>query len=82
VARKETITGVEVTEKQISTWANEGGALVGAVQVRRRGRPGRGAEASQIVALRFTPAELAVLDERAKREGKSRSEVIRSALNF
>jgi hypothetical protein len=82
VARKETINGVEVTEKQISTWANEGGALVGAVQVRRRGRPGRGAEASQIVALRFTPAELAVLDERATREGKSRSEVIRSALNF
>jgi hypothetical protein len=82
VARKETITGVEVTEKQFSTWANEGGALVGAVQVRRRGRPGRGAEASQIVALRFTPAELAVLDERAKREGKSRSEVIRGALNF
>ena len=82
MARKETINGVEVTEKQISTWANEGGALVGAVQVRRRGRPGRGAEASQIVALRFTPAELAVLDERATREGKSRSEVIRSALNF
>jgi hypothetical protein len=82
VAQKETINGVEVTEKQISIWANEGGALLTAAQVRRRGRPGRGAEASQVVALRFTPAELAVLDERATREGKSRSEVLRSALNF
>jgi hypothetical protein len=82
MARKELINLSKVTEKQISTWANDGGALVGAVQVRRRGRPGRGAGASQIVALRFTPAELVVLDERATREGKSRSEVIRSALNL
>ena len=82
MTRKETINGSEVTEKQIANWANDGGALVGAVQVRRRGRPGRGAEPSQIVALRFTPAELVVLDERAKHEGKPRSEVIRSALNL
>jgi hypothetical protein len=66
----------------MATWANEGGALVGAVQVRRRGRPGRGAEASQIVAVRLTADEIGALDERAKREGKSRSEVIRGALNF
>jgi hypothetical protein len=82
VTRKEKTNGSEVTEKPIANWANDGGALVGAVQVRRRGRPGRGAEPSQIVALRFTPAELVVLDERATREGKSRSEVIRSALNL
>jgi hypothetical protein len=82
MARKELINLSKVTEKQISTWANHGGAVVGAVQVRRRGRPGRGAGASQIVALRFTPAELVVLDERARCEGKSRSEVIRSALNL
>jgi hypothetical protein len=82
VTRKEKTNGSEVTEKQIANWANDGGALVGAVQVRRRGRPGRGAEPSQIVALRFTPAELVVLDERATCEGKSRSEVIRSALNL
>jgi Ribbon-helix-helix protein, copG family len=82
VARKETTNGAKVTEKQIATWANEGGALVGAVQVRRRGRPGRGAEASQIVAVRLTADEIAALDERAKRAGKSRSEVIRGALNF
>jgi hypothetical protein len=81
VARKETTNGAKVTEKQIATWANEGGALVGAVQVRRRGRPGRGAEASQIVAVRLTADEIGALDERAKREGKSRSEVIRGALN-
>jgi len=82
VARKETINGVEVTEEQIALWAAEAEAGYEVTELKKRGRPGRGAEASQIVTLRFTPAELAVLDERAKREGKSRSEVIRSALNF
>jgi len=47
---------------------------------RGRGRPGRGAEPSQVVALRLTLDELAELDARAEREGKTRSEVIREAL--
>lgn len=41
---------------------------------------GRGAEPSQVVALRFTMDEIAALDARAEREGKSRSAVIREAL--
>jgi len=35
---------------------------------------------SQVVALRLTVEELAVIDAQAKREGKTRSEVIREAL--
>jgi len=53
---------------------------VEALKKRGRGRPGRGAEPSQVVALRLTADELALLDARAEREGKTRSEVIRDAL--
>jgi hypothetical protein len=78
----ETINGVPVTEEQIAAWAAEAeaGYDVKALKQRGRGRPGRGAEPSQIVTLRLTSAELAVIDARAARENKSRSEVIREAL--
>lgn len=78
----ETINGVSVTEEEIAAWAAEADAGYDAQQLkrRRRGRPGRGAEPSQVVALRLRAAELAELDARAAREGKSRSEVIREAL--
>src|SRR5690606_41458073 len=78
----ETINGVPVTDEQIAAWAAEAeaGYDVEALKKRGRGRPGRGAEPTQVVALRLTPAEVAALDARAEREGKSRSEVIREAL--
>ena len=78
----ETINGVPVTEEQIAAWAAESDAGYDVQELKRRGRgrPGRGAEPSQVVALRLTAAELAELDARAAREGKSRSEVIREAL--
>ncbi|WP_375425442.1 ribbon-helix-helix protein, CopG family [uncultured Friedmanniella sp.] len=78
----ETINGVPVTEEQIAAWAAEADAGYNAQDLKRRGRgrPGRGAEPSQVVALRLTATELAELDARATREGKSRSEVIREAL--
>jgi len=47
---------------------------------RGRGRPGRGAEPSQVVALRLTLDEIDEPNARAEREGKTRSEVIREAL--
>ncbi|RLP79888.1 CopG family transcriptional regulator [Mycetocola lacteus] len=80
----ETINGVPVTEAQIAAWAHEAevGYDVEALKKRGRGRPGRGAEASQVVALRLTSDELAVVDARAEREGKSRSEIIRDALSL
>lgn len=82
VSVNETIDGVPVTEEQIAAWAAEADAGYDVQELKRRGRgrPGRGAEPSQVVALRLTAAELAELDARAAREGKSRSEVIREAL--
>ncbi|NHF62387.1 ribbon-helix-helix domain-containing protein [Microcella pacifica] len=78
----ETINGKPVTEEQIVAWAAEAeaGYDVAALKKRGRGRPGRGAQPSQVVALRLTADEIAMLDARAEREGKSRSEVIREAL--
>ncbi len=78
----ETMNGVPVTEEQTAAWAAEAevGYDVEALKKRGRGRPGRGVEPSQIVTLRLTSAELAVIDARAARENKSRSEVIREAL--
>lgn len=83
MARRETIDGVPVTEEQIATWAAEAeaGYDVEALKKRGRGRPGRGAEPSQVVALRLTLDEIAALDARAESEGKSRSQVIREALS-
>lgn len=78
----ETINGQPVTEEQIAAWASEAeaGYDVAALKKRGRGRPGRGAEPSQVVALRLTLDEIAALDARAAREGKTRSEIIREAL--
>ena len=82
VTSNETINGQPVSERQIVDWAAEAeaGCDVAALKKRGRGRPGRGAEPSQVVALRLTLDELAALDARAEREGKTRSVVIREAL--
>lgn len=82
MAPNETINGNPVSEEQIAAWAAEAesGYDVEALKKRGRGRPGRGAEPSQVVALRLTLDEIAALDARAEREGKTRSEVIREAL--
>lgn len=79
----EMINGVPVTEDQIAAWSEEAeaGYDVAAFQKRGRGRPGRGAEPAMVVAVRLTPDELELLDGRAANEGKTRSEVIREALN-
>lgn len=79
---EETINGVPVTEGQIAEWAAEAeaGYDIGALKKRGRGRPGRGAQPSQVVALRLTTEELAAIDMAAEREHKTRSELIREAL--
>lgn len=78
----ETINGVVVTEEQIAGWAVEAevGLDITAMRRRGRGRPGRGAKPSQVVALRLTVEELARIDAVAEREHKTRSELIREAL--
>lgn len=82
MGERETINGAPVTEEQIAAWAAEAeaGYDVAGLTTRGRGRPGRGAEPSQVIAVRLTLDELSALDDRAQREGKSRSEVIRGAL--
>lgn len=84
MSERETINGVPVTEEQIQAWVAEAeaGYDIAELKKRGRGRPGRGAEPSQVVALRLTLEELAALDKRAMDEGKSRSEVIRDALHL
>lgn len=79
---EETINGVPVTEEQIAAWSAEAeaGYDVEVLKRRGRGRPGRGAEPAQVVALRLTTDELAALDARAEREHKTRSELIREAI--
>ena len=71
-----------VTEEQIQRWADEAevGYDVEELTRRGRGRPGRGAEPMQVVAVRLTTDEINALDAIASRENLSRSETIRRAL--
>jgi hypothetical protein len=71
-----------VSEEQIQQWADEAEAGYDVEEMTRRGRgrPGRGAEPMQVVAVRLTAEELAAVDAIAEREQISRSEAIRRAL--
>ncbi len=79
---RETIDGVPVTDAQIQAWAEEAetGYDITAIKKRGRGRPGRGAEPGQVVALRLTAEELSALDALAEQTHQTRSELIRAAL--
>src|SRR5476649_1272932 len=69
-------------EEQIQQWADEAeaGSDVDVLKRRGRGRPGRGAEPMQVVAVRLTAEELDALDAAAAMNDMSRSEAIRAAL--
>jgi len=69
------------SEDQIRQWADEAeaGYDVDALKRRGRGRPGRGAEPMQVVAVRLTTEELDALDTAAAKLDMSRSEAIRAA---
>lgn len=71
-----------VTEGQIQQWADEAEAGYDVEELKRRGRgrPGRGAEPMQVVAVRLTTEELGALDAAAAKNDMSRSEAIRAAL--
>lgn len=72
----------KVTDEQIQQWADEAEAGYDVEELKRRGRgrPGRGAEPMQVIAVRLTAEEISALDACAARENVSRSEVIRRAL--
>ena len=71
-----------VSEDQVQAWAQEAEAGYDVAELKRRGRgrPGRGAEPAQVVAVRLTAEELEALDAAAQRHDLSRSEAIRAAL--
>ena len=71
-----------VSEEQIQQWADEADAGYESAEMKQRGRgrPGRGAEPMQVVAVRLTADELAALDATAERQHISRSEAIRRAV--
>ena len=71
-----------VTNEQIQEWADEAEAGYDVAELKRRGRgrPGRGAEPTQVIAVRLTAEEIAALDAYAAREHVTRSEAIRRAL--
>ncbi|AXH97249.1 ribbon-helix-helix protein, CopG family [Ornithinimicrobium avium] len=72
----------QVTDEQIQQWADEAEAGYDVEELKRRGRgrPGRGAEPTQVIAVRLTAEEIAALEAYAAREHLSRSEAIRRAL--
>ena len=71
-----------VSDEQIEQWADEAeaGYDVDALKRRGRGRPGRGAEPMQVVAVRLTAEELDAIDAAAAKQEMTRSEAIRAAL--
>lgn len=71
-----------VAEEHIKKWAHEAEAGYDVQDLKRRGRgrPGRGAEPMQVVAVRLTAEELEALDAMAAKNAMSRSEAIRAAL--
>ncbi|CAM2768967.1 ribbon-helix-helix domain-containing protein [Actinomyces slackii] len=72
-----------VSEEQIAQWVAEAeaGYDVEELKKRGRGRPGRGAQPMQVIAVRLTAEEIAALDAAADRQHISRSEAIRQALS-
>ena len=72
----------EISEEQIQAWVAEAEAGYDVAELKRRGRgrPGRGAEPMQVVAVRLSMDEIAALDTIAARNHMSRSEALRQAL--
>lgn len=71
-----------MSEEQLQAWADEAEAGYDVAELKRRlrGRPGRGAEPMQVVAVRLTTEELKALDDSAERHQLNRSEAMRTAL--
>ena len=74
---------VNITQAQLDTWVSEAeeGYDPEALKKRGRGRPGRGAEPAQVVAVRLTVDELSALDRLATKKNLTRSELVRQAIS-
>lgn len=69
-----------MTDKQLETWTREAEEGYDVDALKRRGRPGRSATPSRVVAVRLTDHEMRVLDNLAASQSLSRSETLRRAL--
>lgn len=73
---------VTFTEEQLEQWVAEAeeGYDVDDLKKHGRGRPGRAADPTHVVAVRLTTDELESLDRLAAERDLSRSELVRQAI--
>ena len=76
----ETIDGVPVTDEMIQEWADEAERGYDVEVLKKRGRRPLGDGAARVVPVRMDDSLVAAVDQRAEKDGTSRSEIIRSAV--
>ena len=76
----ETIDGVPVTDEMIQEWADEAARGYDVDVLKKRGRRPIGDGAARVVPVRMDDSLVAAVDQRAEKDGTSRSEIIRSAV--
>ena len=76
----ETIDGVPVTDETIQEWADEAERGYDVEVLKKRGRRPIGDGAVRVVPVRMDDSLVAAVDQRAEKDGTSRSEIIRSAV--
>lgn len=77
----ETVNGIPVNDEQIADWQDQAAAGLDVEGLRRRGRPRLGkAGESPVIPVRMDTELLEALNQRASRDGVSRSEAIREAV--
>ena len=76
----EPINGVPVTDEMIQEWADEAERGYDVEVLKKRGRRPIGDGAARVVPVRMDDSLVAAVDQRAEKDGTSRSEIIRSAV--
>ena len=76
----ETIDGVPVTDEMIQEWADEAERGYDVEVLRKRGQRPKGDGAARVIPVRMDDSLVAAVDQRAQKDGTSRSEIIRSAV--
>ena len=76
----ETIDGVPVADEMIQEWADEAERGYDVEVLKKRGRRPIGDGAARVVPVRMDDSLVAAVDQRAEKDGTSRSEIIRSAV--
>jgi len=76
----ESINGMPVTDEMIQEWADEAERGYDVEVLKKRGRRPIGDGAARVVPVRMDDSLVAAVDQRAEKDGTSRSEIIRSAV--